>query len=105
MSITSCASLRVTLRRAAGSNLSTAKPQKSHFALHRFVIANWRYPGPPWSSTSFRSAHAPLCGRDTVAGSLPGIGSADVAISGDAFINLALLCGLSAHDGNGGFDA
>src|SRR5262249_4240488 len=58
MSITSRASDKVTLRRCLGSNLSTANPQKSQRALHTLVMANCKYPGRPWVSTSRISRQA-----------------------------------------------
>ena len=57
--------LSVTLRRALGSNFDRANPQKPQSALHKFVIANWRYPGPPWSSTSPSNRKKPFRGRTT----------------------------------------
>src|SRR5207244_11719862 len=44
---------------------ASAKPQKSHFALQMFVMANCRYPGPPCWSTSFTSLKVLCLGRRT----------------------------------------
>src|SRR5438445_7491649 len=88
--MTSRASWSVTLRRCFGSNRSTAKPQKSHLALQMLVMANCRYPGPPWSSTSLNSRNTLRAGRTTgwekSAGFAEGAGEA-----GGGWITVAVL--------------
>src|SRR5215470_12975844 len=92
MSTTSRASSSVTLRRALGSNFERANPQKSQSALQMFVIANCRYPGPPWSRTSPINLNTLFFGRTTggkasgPAGAGAGLGDGAGLVNVPAFI-------------------
>src|SRR6476469_7495898 len=93
MSMTSFASLSVTLRRIFGSNRSTANPQKSHLALQIFVIANCRYPGPPWSKTSAARLHTLFLGR-VIGFEKSGTGAAVLAAGASGGVRVAVLIAL-----------